>query len=185
MMGAASDGTDLAARLRRLEDRWELSDLIARYGRAVDDRDPDAIRELFAAEAVFDTVAGVYRGREALVEFYLERLSGFGASFHVPHTQTVEFLSDDRAHGIVTAHAEMAAGDEAFWVALRYHDDYVREDGRWCFELRRVEQLYGMPLRELMTDMGSDERLRWPGMPRGTAPLPPPGALRPRDQRGV
>lgn len=180
MSDAATHDADLAARVRRLEDRWELSDLIATYGRVVDDRDADAIRELFAADSTFDTVGGVITGREEVVAYYLERLSEYGASFHIPHTQTVEFDGEDRAHGIVTAHAEMSYGDPAFWVALRYHDEYVREDGRWRFKVRRVEQLYAMPLRELMDEMGTEDRLRWPDQHRAAAPLPPEGALKPR-----
>jgi len=117
------------------------------------------------------------RGRDEVVAYYLERLAMFGASFHYPHTQTVEFDSEDRAHGLVTAHAEMASGSEAFWVALRYHDEYVREGGRWRFAVRRVQQLYALPLRELIEEMGAPALLRWPGTEPAVAPLPPPGAL--------
>lgn len=176
-MSASPQEGPIESRLRRLEDRQELSDLIARYGPAVDDRDGAAIAELFAEDSVFDTVAGVMRGRDQVVAYYLERLSQFGVSFHYPHTQTVEFDGDDRAHGLVTAHAEMASGNEAFWVALRYHDEYVREDGRWRFAVRRVQQLYALPLRELMQEMGSPHLLRWPGTAPAAAPLPPAGAL--------
>jgi uncharacterized protein (TIGR02246 family) len=176
-MAPAVEDTSLAARVRRLEDRQELADLVARYGPAVDDRDADAIAELFAEDSVFDTVAGVMRGREQVVAYYLERLSQFGASFHYPHSQTVEFDGEDRAHGLVTAHAEMASGSEAFWVALRYHDEYVREDGRWRFAVRRVQQLYALPLRELIEEMGSSHLLRWPGTEPAVAPLPPAGVV--------
>ncbi len=181
-MGAPAQGTtsseaSLESRIRRLEDRQEIADLVARYGPAVDDRDASAIAELFAADSVFDTVAGVIRGRDDVVAYYLERLSQFGVSFHYPHTQTVDLESEDRARGLVTAHAEMASGREAFWVALRYHDEYVREDGHWRFAVRKVEQLYALPLRELIEEMGTPQLLRWPGTQPASAPLPPPGAL--------
>ncbi len=178
-----SEGMSVELRLRRLEDRQELADLVARYGPAVDDRDAAVIEELFAEDSTFDTVAGVIKGRDRVVAYYLERLSMFGASFHYPHSQTVEFDGDDRARGLVTAHAEMASGAEAFWVALRYHDEYVREDGRWRFAVRRVEQLYALPLRELMEDMGSTHLLRWPGTDPAVAPLPPTGAVTPSGGR--
>ncbi len=184
MSDASNDFASLTTRIRRLEDRQELADLIARYGPAVDDRDASAIAALFAEDSVFDTVAGVMRGRDQVVAYYLERLAQFGASFHYPHSQTVEFESEDRARGLVTAHAEMASGSEAFWVALRYHDEYVREGGRWCFAVRRVQQLYALPLRELMEEMGAPKLLRWPGTEPTVAPLPPSGAIA-RDVAGA
>ena len=177
MASGTESSSSIEDRLRRLEDRQELADLIARYGPAVDDRDAAAIADLFAEDSVFDTVAGVMRGRDAVVAYYLSRLAQFGASFHYPHTQTVEFDGRDRARGLVTAHAEMASGREAFWVALRYHDEYVREDGRWRFAVRRVQQLYALPLRDLMEEMGTERLLRWPGTEPAVAPLPPTGAV--------
>jgi uncharacterized protein (TIGR02246 family) len=183
MIAARQDSTLLEARLRRLEDRQELADLVARYGPAVDDRDAAALAELYAEDSVFDTVAGVMRGRDQVIEYYLMQLSNFGASFHYMHTQTVEFEDDDCARGLVTAHAEMASESGAFWVALRYHDRYVREDGRWRFALRKVEQLYALPLRELIEEMGSPKLLRWPGTEPTVAPLPPRGVLA-RDRTG-
>jgi len=162
----------LEARVRRLEDRQELSDLVARYGRVVDDRDADALRELYAADAVFDAVAGPITGRDAVVDYYRQRFHAYGPSFHVPHSQTVEFLDDDEATGVVTAHAELAMPEGTFWVALRYQDRYVRGEGRWRFRERRVQQLYAMPLRELLDDLGAPDRLRWPGRPTAPADLP-------------
>ncbi len=164
--------TQLEGRIRRLEDRGELSDLVARYGRAVDDRDLAALRELYTRDATFDAVKGPIRGRDAVVDYYLERFATYGPSFHIPHSQTVEFVGDDEATGIVTAHAELAMDGGAFWVALRYHDRYVREDRAWRFRERRVEQLYAMPLRELLDDLGADDRLRWPGTQPSRAHLP-------------
>lgn len=163
---------DQEGRLRRLEDRWALQDLAATYGRAVDDRDVELLRSLYDEDAVFDSVEGPQRGRDTVVEYYLERCRLFGPSFHVPHTQTVEFAGPDEAHGTVTAHAELGMEDGAFWVALRYDDHYVRSGGRWRFKERKVAQLYAMPLRDLVDDLGRGERVRWPNTERRDAELP-------------
>lgn len=163
---------DVAERIRRIEDRIELSDLVARYGRLVDDRDVEGLRSLYTVDAVFDSVNGPVEGRDEVVDYYLERMRLFGPSFHVPHSQTVEFAGVDEATGIVTAHAELGMEDGAFWVALRYHDQYRREDGVWRFRRRQVQQLYAMPLRELVDDMVATRRKRWPNTPPAVAELP-------------
>ena len=74
---------DLAARVRRLEDRWALADLVSRYAVAVDDRDWDAVGAMYARDSVFDSVLGRFEGRDAVVEYYRERTESFGP--HLPH----------------------------------------------------------------------------------------------------
>ena len=110
--------------------------------------------------------------REVLGSGALFGVDLFGPSFHIPHSQTVTFVDDDTATGVVTAHAELGMDDGSFWVALRYHDDYRREDGRWRFHRRVVHQLYAMPLRELVDDLAAAERVRWPDTPPRVAALP-------------
>lgn len=163
---------DLAARVRRLEDRQELSDLAATYGRVVDDRDTDALRALYTEDAVFESTVGPVSGRDEVVDHYIERMRMFAASFHIPHSQTVEFQSEDEATGIVCAHAELGMPDGAFWVALRYHDRYRRTAEGWRFHERRVRQLYAMPLAELADGLSEGGRKRWPGTAHAEAELP-------------
>ena len=155
--------TDLEARIRNLEDRVELGDLIARYGRYVDDRDYEALGTLYSHDAVFDTVGGPKTGHQAVLDYYRERLALFGPTYHYPHTQEITFTSADQAEGLVCAHAELAIDGEAVWVAIRYDDRYVREDGRWLFRERAVNFLYVMRLSELPHTMGHELRKRWPG----------------------
>ena len=164
--------TDLEARLRRIEDRIELSDLVATYGRAVDDRDVALLESLYTEDAVFDSVEGPIRGRREVVDYYLQRMRMYGPSYHIPHSQTVEFVGDDEATGIVCAHAELGMPGGAFWIGLRYHDQYVREDGTWRFRERKVLQLYAMPLRELIDDYSAERRKRWPNTEPGVTDLP-------------
>lgn len=163
---------DLKRRLRRVEDRIELSDLVARYGVAVDDRDYDGLAGLYARDCVFEHATGRSEGRDAVIAYYRERGDYFGPTYHIPHSQTVEFQSDDEATGVVAAHAELTIDGRAFVVAIRYSDRYVREDGTWRFRERATRFLYALPLDELPASMDDELRVRWPGTEPKHADLP-------------
>ena len=49
-MTTAQPATGLEARIRRLEDRFEINELIARYGLVMDNRDRAAMPALFTAD---------------------------------------------------------------------------------------------------------------------------------------
>ena len=159
---------ELERRLRRVEDRWEIADLIADYALKVDDRDWAAIEDMYAEDSVFDSAAGRHEGRAAVTKYYAERTELFGVTYHIPHTHTVTFVSDDEATGVVAGHAELSYGGSGFIIAMRYHDLYVRERGRWRFKERDVRQLYAVPMADLPEAMTQELRKRWPG----TEPAP-------------
>ena len=75
----------------------------------------------------------VNHGRQEIVDFYTDRLTAFGPTYHYPHSHIIEFQSDTEATGMVTAHAELAVEDKTFAVALRYHDQYSKDDGCMAF----------------------------------------------------
>jgi hypothetical protein len=165
--------TDLETRLRRIEDRIEIEELLARYSNACDDRDMPALARCFAQDFEFDSVAGHSIGRDSAMAYYRERLGLYGVTLHVPHTLLLEVLDDDVANGVVASHAELELEGEMFMTAFRYHDHYVKEEGRWCFLSRRVEAFYAMPLRELSGQL-DPLRLRWPNTEPRAAGLPEP-----------
>lgn len=153
----------LEERLEYLESRIGLGDLVAAYGRAVDDRDWRSLGQLYCEDATFDAVEGPATGRDRIIDYYEKRTSMFGVTYHYPHSVEVTEIAGDSAKGVVCAHAELAIGGKSFWVALRYYDSYKKEDGTWRFAERRVEQLYAMELSELPDQMDSVLRKRWPG----------------------
>jgi len=153
----------LARRLQRLEDREEIRSLIARYGRAVDDRDWEALALQFTADASFESVGEPVVGTEAIVAYYQERTAPYVASYHYPHTIEIALIDDHRAEGLVCAHAELTINGDTVMVALRYYDDYRRIDGRWLFRSRKTQFLYVLKLSDLPTEMASRLRVRWPG----------------------
>lgn len=167
---------DLAAldrRIRLLEDRLELSDLVARYGVCVDDHDLDGLADLYADDAVFDGHAlGSSQGKEAVLGYFRTRWADYGVGFHYTHTQTVDFHGPDEASGCVTGHVELSFRGTAMRGAYRYDDSYVRERGRWRFRERRVRFFYMMPMEDLPRYLDDPLRRRWPGSPPAPAELP-------------
>ena len=158
----------LEDRIQQLEDRNAILDLIARYSNAVDDRDIEAVGELFCEDGAFGRFNGTDRaeGRQAIVAFYNERLGLVGPSFHYPHAHLIEFESNTSATGVVTAHAEMGVGDKMVLTGFRYQDRYRKDaDGRWRFLERLTRFYYMMSHDELHTHYSDPIRIRWPGEP--------------------
>jgi hypothetical protein len=150
-------------RLRRLEDRAQLRELVARYGIAIDDRDIEVIGELFTADGRFRSQDGVMdaRGRAAVLEQFRGRFAALKATNHIAHDQILTFGEDaDSVCGLVTSHAEVWRNGRALIAALRYRDTYRRERGRWRFADRLLSFLYYLPVDEYADGLGSRLRMR-------------------------
>jgi uncharacterized protein (TIGR02246 family) len=157
--------TSLEDRLRRIEDRFAIMDLVAAYCSAIDGRDLDAFVDCFTADGVIRHEDGVMRldGREAIRDYYSMRFPAYGVTFHYPHSHVVTLEGPDEADGVVTAHAEMAL-DGAGWIAaFRYTDTYRREGGRWRFRERVLACWYYMKLADLPDGMASTLRKHYRG----------------------
>ena len=156
--------------LGELRDREAIRDLVARYGMSVDGRDLAAIGDCFAESGVFRYVDGsvLLQGRHEVVGYYDQRLRLLGATYHYPHSQLIAFDGENRAHGVVNAHAELAllSTGDTVWVALRYNDRYVREAGSWRFAERVIAIMYYMKLADLPREFASTARKRVGGDPR-------------------
>ena len=142
---------DLHQRIAAIEAREDIRDLVTRYGMAVDDRDMATVGALFTEDAVFrhgdDSI--VNHGRQEIVDFYTDRLSAFGATYHYPNSHLIELDGPTTATGVVCAHAELGIDGHSYVTALRYHDNYRNEGGRWLFAERRLAMLYYMDMAEL------------------------------------
>jgi uncharacterized protein (TIGR02246 family) len=153
------------SRVALLEDRFAIMDLVAAYCAAIDGRDLDAFVACFTHDGVTGFADGVMRleGREAIREYYTRRFGDYGVTFHYPHSHTVVIDGPDDAHGVVTAHAEMALQGEAWLAAFRYTDRYRREDGRWRFAERSLACWYYLPLSQLPQGMAAELRKHYRG----------------------
>ena len=163
-----TDLLELARKVRRLDDRQQLAELISRYGMAVDDRDFDTVTRMFAPDGVF---CGM-QGRPAVLEFYRERLRAYTATTHYAHTWHFDFDSDDRARGAVNAHAELCVDGKTYRLSLRYMDRYVRSAEGWVFQERDIRSRYVLPFDEVADGLADPLRVRWPGVEPRAADLP-------------
>jgi ketosteroid isomerase-like protein len=151
-------GPTLEERVRHLEDRVAIGELIARYCLVMDNRDVDAIESLFTPDARVWSADGVMdaRGRQAAVDMFKGRFSVLGPSNHFTHDRIVEFdhMDPDRATGLVLAHAEMQRKGQPMLAAIRYQDVYQRCEGRWRFRERGLSFMYYVPTAEYLDALG-------------------------------
>jgi SnoaL-like protein len=156
-------------RLKRLEDRLDLEELIARYFFAVDGQDYDALAATFSEDCQFESITG----RDAVMEYQRAGRSAMGPTIHTPHSALFEFDDTDHASGVVGAHCELARGDVVVIAAMQYHDRYVRTNNvGWQFSKRKVEYYYVCPWDEISNSLTATLRKRWPGQEPTSATLP-------------
>ncbi|MDP3889647.1 nuclear transport factor 2 family protein [Nocardioides sp.] len=131
-------------RLQDLLDKQEIHELVLRYCRGVDRKDPDLLRSLYTRDAA-DHHGTVFSGSaEDYIGFLEESLEfiRIGAHYVCNHLVVVE---GDHAYGEVYAlgyhvlpgHGPDGPDTESF-VGVRYLDRYRREDECWRFEHREV-----------------------------------------------
>ena len=90
--------TTLEERIRRLEDRAEIQDLVARYFKATDDDDELTLADCFTAGARF--VATGFEGgigREGVMAFLKAARSGMQQTVHTPHYVHIAFAGAEAA----------------------------------------------------------------------------------------
>ena len=159
-----SPSAELKKRIRRLEDRVEIGELIARYGLVMDNRDMEGMPALFTRDVVFRSLDGVMnvQGVDAAVAMFRSRFEVLGPSNHFTHDRIIEFddQDPDRASGIVLSHAEMNRLGTAMLTAIRYSDTYRREPGGWRFSERVLAFMYYVPTREYLDALGPGLALR-------------------------
>ena len=146
-----SGDTSQEARIRAIEDRIAIGELVSAYCLSIDERDLGRFLSMFTDDAVLRHEDGVMRleGLAAIREYYTARFAGYGVTFHTPHSHLVEFASSEEGTGVVTGHAEMSEGGELMVAAIRYRDRYRRVNGRWRFAERVLGFWYYMKASEL------------------------------------
>ena len=138
---------DIESRLRRLEDREAIRTLVGTYALCLDDRDFAGLGACFTEDAVFgpdDGGAGV-QGRAAIIDCLRVLLATSVLSVHVNHDTFVSPSSDDpdSASGLVLCHAETSHGGHRI-SAIRYRDQYRRDEGQWRIAARRLRLVYSV-----------------------------------------
>lgn len=170
MENSVSDMQALMQRVRRVDDRQQLAELVSRYGIAVDDRDFETLRAMFAPDGEFNGI----KGRAAVIDHYRARTASFTTSSHFAHTWHFDFDDEDCPAGTISAHAQLCIGGKTIEVSLRYLDRYVRGDKGWMFKSRKLRFRYVLPLDEVAGALDHPLRVRWPGTQPVAADLPDP-----------
>jgi ketosteroid isomerase-like protein len=132
-------------------DRFEIQQVLYRYFDAINRGDLEALRALFAADAVWEhSLMGLrFESADAYVDFLGEMTGSADLLMTMPACPVVELIGADEARATTTVH-EIASGtaaeDSPFGakgtqVSLQtrgiYYDRLARIDGSWRFTRRR------------------------------------------------
>lgn len=132
--------TDLETRLKLLEDRAAIEDVLLRYYAAVDTlSDMDGLLDCFTPDAVFDVAdlgLAAYRGHDEIRHFFAGVFSDTAYHCHHVTNFTIQRIEGDsaRARGYVIGKAEGKSGFKVF-VHCCYDIDYVRTAEGWKISL--------------------------------------------------
>lgn len=132
-----------AARLRHLEDREQILELMTAYGATLDRRDFAGFGRLFAEDAVYGSGPGAARGRAA-IQAQLEQVivsnpSNLpGPNFHLFFNPAIRINGDTATATSLGAYTapDQATGDTRIVFFVSYQDTLVRQNGRWLFQQR-------------------------------------------------
>ena len=156
--------SSLEDRLRKLEDRAAIQDLVAGYFRASDDDDYAFLADCFTRDARF-AASGFddAEGRDAIVALLRRARAGMAQTVHTPNYVHIQHLGPDAAEGVVCAHLELGMGVETYIGAVRYIDRYAREDGQWRLSARAMKVVHIGPWAEVASSLTTLRNVRWPG----------------------
>ncbi len=128
--GMTDSTADLAA--QELWDRLQLSELIAKLGRWLDDHDFDDVDSLFTRDVVADTPGGVAQGVEAVAVqarrgHSTQRCQHFITQLHTE-------LKGDEASveaDFIVVFAALSPAERTRFMGARYHFESRRTDSSW------------------------------------------------------
>lgn len=135
----------LEQRLARLEDDRAIRDLKARYLRACDAKDVEAIRDTLLPEGAVIAFDGFppFAGRDAFVDLYRQMACAPGV-FDIHHGANgiITFESADRARGqwSLLFHSIVLANRSVTQMGVEYDDLYARQGGRWWIAETRSQR---------------------------------------------
>ena len=139
----ANSVQELQARVRDLESREEIREVMHDYGRLLDARDFDAFARLWATNSVYDSGGLISKGPQAIAAFLKEIIgrnpAGYKTpNFHVFFNENIDVHGDHATATSKSAFLVPGEGNKAdAAIVAEYQDEFTREDGHWKF-LRRL-----------------------------------------------
>jgi SnoaL-like domain len=135
---------ELRERVRVLEDREQIRNLIQAYRKTLDDRDLRAFSELFAAEGTWTGRSGTATGPQEIYSMLTTALpdnppAPGSTLWHLNTDPAIEVDGDRASAFTFWMHVRRGDADVPLLPTLGgYQDELIREDGRWRFQLRTV-----------------------------------------------
>ena len=137
--------TDSTDRIGQLEDREAIRDLANRYAHHVWQEEPLKAVELFARDGEMDMGEGtVIKGRDALRAVYSDKVGGEMMLHPFVHNHVID-LDGDRATGTCYLDLRCTRDGQSLMGSGYYDDVYVREEGTWRFQSRKLTICYLVP----------------------------------------
>ena len=167
--------TSLEARIRVLEDRAAIEDLVARYFLATDDDDLATVGACFTDDARF-LASGFVGGenREGILAFLQSARAAMQQTVHTPHHVLIAFTGADTATGTVMAHIEIGIGGTTVFGAVRYIDAYRREGSHWRIAAREMRTVHAGSWDVAASSLTETLNVRWPGAAPAPSDCPRP-----------
>jgi ketosteroid isomerase-like protein len=133
--------------LQALSDRAEILELRSRYGRALDGKDWDRMRTVFAEDAQADFALGKpFKGIEEIIRGCRSQMDSLDHTQHFMGNHEIE-LDGDRARGrlklIGGAYLRTDTGAPSACLRGNYVDEYVRTDEGWRISRRELTIAWG------------------------------------------
>ena len=136
---------DLEARVKLIEDRLALKELVDVFSNLADQKDVEKQMDLFTDDA---TVASVFNrqagaplvGKKQIGDAFSNFLKNFETVYHVNGQQTVT-INGDKASGVSYCMVTLVGTDNGkkmkttMW--MYYNDEYVRKDTKWLIANRK------------------------------------------------
>jgi ketosteroid isomerase-like protein len=132
-------------KLEEISDRLEIQDLMVEYCYAIDNRDWDALDNVFTPDAIIDysEMVGVKGTLPEIKEFLAKSMSVVAACQHIITTSQIK-IDGDRAQGrtICTNPMALQPDGHVMLLGLWYRDEFVRTDKGWRISSRYEENCW-------------------------------------------
>ena len=136
---AAGQNASLDARLRALEDKEQIAQVLIDYGRHLDSRNLAAYASLFADDGEWVGGFGTVKGR-ANIQAFMEKNMGTGpnkaGNYHIMSNFAITVTGDTATAWSRWAFVVPGERGATISQAGRYDDTLVREKGVWKFRRR-------------------------------------------------
>lgn len=139
---------NIEQKIQESEDRLAIRELVDNYAFCADTRDAQGQMALFTENTNFEvyydpkseTPSQVVSSRADLFPVF-DNLNSYDSTMHFNGQNSV-ILNGDNATGIaycIAHHLTLEDGKQKFMVAaIRYHDKYVKQGGKWLFAERKL-----------------------------------------------